>query len=46
MEVISLIFNIISSFPIDILYELTIVNDLFNFDINNKKIYIKEIDIR
>ena len=46
MEVISLFFNIISSFPIDILYELTIVNDLFNFDINNKKIYIKEIDIR
>jgi len=42
MEVIFTIFRIISSFSIDILYEISLVNNLFNFDLNNKAIILKE----
>ena len=42
MEVIFTIFKIISSFSIDILYEISLVNNLFNFDLNKKIIILKE----
>ena len=42
MEFIFIIFNLISFFPIDILYETEIVNKLFKFDIENKYIYVKK----
>ena len=42
MDFIYIIFNLISSFPIDILYEKEIVNKLFNFDMDNRVIYVKK----
>ena len=42
MEVVFTIFRIISSFSIDILYEISLVNNLFSFDLNNKAIILKE----
>lgn len=41
MEVIFSIFQMISSFITSILYELSIVNNLFEFDINNNKAKVK-----
>ena len=43
MEVIFTLFRIISSFSVDILYEVSMVNRLFNFDLNKKKVVLKEI---
>ena len=42
MDFIYIIFNLISSFPIDILYEKEIVIKLFNFDMDNRLIYVKK----
>ena len=42
MEVIFTIFRIISSFSVDILYEISLVNTLFNFDLNKKKVILKD----
>ncbi len=42
MEVIFTIFKIISSFYLDILYEISLVNNLFKFDLNKKIIILKE----
>ena len=42
MEVIFSLLNIISSFLTDNLYEQSLVNNLFSFDLDNKKIKIKE----
>ncbi len=42
MEVIFTIFKIISSFSVDILYEISLVNNLFNFDLNKKVVILKE----
>ena len=41
MEVIFTLFRIISSFSVDILYEVSMVNNLFNFDINKKLVILK-----
>ena len=41
MEVIFTLFRIISSMSVDILYEISMVNRLFNFDSQNKLITIK-----
>ena len=43
MEVIFTLFRIISSFSVDILYEVSMVNRLFNFDLNKKNVVLKEI---
>ena len=43
MEVIFTLFRIISSFSVDILYEVSMVNRLFNFDLNKKNVILKEI---
>jgi hypothetical protein len=42
MEVIFSIFSIISSFTVDILYEISLVNNLFNFDLDKKVVILKE----
>ena len=39
MEVLFTIFRMISSFSVDILYEISLVNNLFNFDLNKKTLY-------
>ena len=41
MEVLLSLFNIICSFSIDILYTKSIVNNLFEFDINKKVVLLK-----
>ena len=43
MEVIFTLFRIISSFSVDILYEVSMVNRLFNFDLTKKNVVLKEI---
>ena len=42
MEFIFLFFRIISSFSTNILYELSIVNNLFEFDLDNKLILVRK----
>ena len=42
MEVIFILFRIISSFSVDILYEISMVNGLFNFDLEKKNVILKE----
>ena len=41
MEFVSSLFTIISMFVTDLLYEIDIVNNLFSFDLNKRKILIK-----
>ena len=41
MEVVYTIFRIFTSFSVDILYEISLVNRLFNFDISERKVIIK-----
>ena len=43
MEFVSSLFTIISMFVTDLLYEIDIVNNLFSFDLNKKKILIKNL---
>ena len=42
MEIISSFFGLICSFVVDILYDKSIINNLFSFDLNKKKILIKD----
>ena len=42
MEVVFSLFRIISSFSVDILYEISLINNLFSFDIDRKTIILKE----
>jgi len=42
MEVISSLFNIISLFIADLLYDIDIVNTLFSFDLNKKVVLMKK----
>ena len=41
MEVIFTLFRVISSFSVDILYEISLVNNLFNFDLKKKLVLMK-----
>ena len=41
MEVIFTLFRIVSSFSIDILYEISLVNHLFKFNTDKKEIFLK-----
>ena len=43
MEFISSLFTIISMFVTDLLYEIDIVNNLFSFDLNKKRVFIKNL---
>ena len=40
MEVIFTLFRIITSFSLDILYDISLVNSLFNFNLDKKVVYI------
>ena len=42
MEVLFTVFRIISSFVVDILYDISLVNNIFSFDLNKKTIIMKE----
>ena len=42
MEVVFTIFRVISSFSVDILYEISLVNNLFNFNLNKKSVILKD----
>ena len=42
MEVIFTLFRIICSFSVDILYDISLVNNLFNFDLEKKLIMNKK----
>jgi hypothetical protein len=42
MEVIFTLFKIISSFTIDILYDISLVNNLFDFDLDKKVVILKD----
>ena len=42
MEVLFTLFRIISSFSIDVLYEISMVNKLFSFDLEKKEVILKE----
>jgi len=42
MEVIFTLFRIFCSFLVDILYDLSLVNNLFDFDLDKKIIMLKE----
>ena len=42
MEVVSMVLKTICSFIVDILYEISIINNLFQFDLDKKLIILKE----
>ena len=42
MEVIFTLFRVFSSFSVDILYDISLINNLFNFDLDKKIIMLKE----
>ena len=42
MEIINMIFSVICSLIVSVLYEKSLVNNLFNFDLDKKVIYFKE----
>ena len=44
MEVIFTLFRMISSFSVDILYEISMVNRLFNFSLNKKNVLLKDFN--
>ena len=46
MEVVFTVFRVISSFSVDILYEISMVNNLFNFDLNKKTVILKDKKIQ
>ena len=41
MEVVFTLFRLITSFSVDILYEISLVNNLFNFDLDKKVVVLK-----
>ena len=42
MEVLFTLFRIITSFSVDILYEISLVNNLFNFNLDRKAVILKD----
>ena len=42
MEVLFTLFRVITSFAVDILYEVSLVNNLFNFNLDRKVVILKE----
>ena len=42
MEVVFTLFRVVSSFSVDILYDISLVNNLFNFDLEKKRVILKE----
>ena len=46
MEIINMILSVISSLIVDILYEKSLVNNLFNFDLDRKLVILKHKNIK
>ena len=46
MEVLFTLFRLITSFSIDILYEISLVNNLFNFNLDKKVLILKDKKIK
>ena len=46
MEVVFTLFRLITSFSIDILYEISLVNNLFNFNLDKKVVILKDKKIK
>ena len=46
MEVVFTLFRFITSFSVDILYEISLVNNLFNFDLDKKVVILKDKKIK
>ncbi len=42
MEVLFTLFRVITSFAVDILYEISLVNNLFNFNLDRKAVILKD----
>ena len=42
MEVVFTLFKVVSSFSVDILYDISLVNNLFSFDLDKKIIILKD----
>ena len=42
MEVLFTLFRVITSFAVDILYEISLVNNLFNFNLDRKAVMLKD----
>ena len=42
MEVLFTLFRIITSFTVDILYDISLVNNLFNYNLDRKVIILKD----
>ena len=42
MEVLFTLFRVVAAFSVDILYEVSLVNNLFSFDLNKKRVILKE----
>ena len=42
MEIVNMVFNVICSLIVNILYEKSLVNNLFNFDLDKKLVILKE----
>ena len=46
MEVLFTLFRLITSFSVDILYEISLVNNLFNFNLDKKSVILKDTKIK
>ena len=46
MEVVFTLFRIITSFSVDILYDISLVNKLFNFNLDRKIVILKDITLK
>ena len=46
MEIVNMIFNVICSLIVNILYEKSLVNNLFNFDLDKKLVILKDRNIK
>ena len=46
MEVVFTLFRIVTSFSVDVLYDISLVNNLFNFNLEKKVVILKEKKIR
>ena len=42
MEVVFTLFRLVTSFSLDILYEISLVNNLFNFNLDKKVVILKD----
>ena len=46
MEIVFTLFRLITSFSVDILYDISLVNNLFNFNLDKRIVVSKDIKIK